>query len=211
MNKGLVYSSHQGNVCILDLITTSLNSNVNMDKNQQLKELDKRLRAKFKPKKILSGKGSLDAPIMLVSEFPNSEEVFKDKPLLGISGRILNKLLKDSGIAKENIYVTHAVKAPKDKNELPQPKEIKQFSHFLREEIKIIEPKLIIALGSTALRGLNVKLPLLNIRGRLIRFGTNTLFSTHHPSAVTSNPTLMPELEKDFKQLAEAIKNQNLA
>lgn len=182
-----------------------------MDKNQQLKELDKRLRAKFKPQKLLSGKGHFDAPIMLVNEYPNPDEVAKDKPLLGTPGKILNKLLKDMGILKKNIYITHAVKTPKEKNELPQPKEIKQFSHFLREEIKIIEPKLIIALGSTALRGLNVKLPLLNIRGRLIRFGTNTLFSTHHPSSVTSNPTLLLELEKDFKQLAEAIKNQNIA
>ncbi len=178
-----------------------------MDKNQQLKELDKRLRAKFKPKKLLSGKGSFNAPIMLINEYPNTEEVAKDKPLLGTSGRILNKLLKDSGISKKNIFFTHAVKSPKDHHDLPHPKEIKQFSHFLREEIKIIEPKLIIALGSTALRGLNVKLPLLNIRGRLIRFGTNTLFTTHHPSAVTANPTLLPEMEKDFKQLAEVIKN----
>lgn len=184
-----------------------LHLNGNMDKNQQLKDLDKRLRAKFKPKKILSGKGSFNAPIMLVNEYPNSEEVSKDKPLLGTSGRLLNKLFKASGISKKNIFVTHAVKAPKDRYEFPQPKEIKQFSHFLREEIKIIEPKLIIALGHTALRGLNVKLPLLNIRGRLIRFGANSLFTTHHPSAVATNPTLLPEIEKDFKQLAEAIKN----
>lgn len=178
-----------------------------MDKNQQLKELDKKLRAKFKPKKLLSGKGNLNAPVMLVSEFPNAEEVNKDKPLLGAPGKILNRLLKDFGISKKHLYVTHAVKVSKTSHELPHPKEIKQFSHFLREEIKIIEPKLIIALGSTALRGLNVKLPLLNIRGRLIRFGTNTLFSTHHPSTVAANPTLLPEIEKDFKQLADHIKN----
>lgn len=178
-----------------------------MDKNQQLKELTKRLHAKFKPRKLLSGKGNFNASIMLVSEFPNQEEVARDKPLLGIPGRILNKLLKETGISKKNLYITHAVKASKGKDESLHPKEIKQFSHFLREEIKIVEPKLIIALGPTALRGLNVKLPLLNIRGRLIRFGTNTLFTTHHPSTVTTNPTLLPELEKDFKRLAEAIKN----
>ncbi|MDO8495168.1 MAG: uracil-DNA glycosylase [bacterium] len=178
-----------------------------MDKNQQLKELAKRLNAKFKPQKLLSGKGHFNAPIMLVSEFPNAEEVAKDKPFLGAHGKILNKLLKELNIPKKNIYFTHAVKVSKNRNELPHPKEIKQFSHFLREEIKIIEPKLIVALGNTALRGLNVKLPLLNIRGRLIRFGTNSLFTTHHPSTVSTNPTLLPEIEKDFKQLAEAIKN----
>jgi DNA polymerase len=176
-----------------------------MDKNQQLKELDKRLHAKFKPQKLLSGRGHFDAPVMLVSEFPNAEEVAKEKHFLGAHGKILNKLLKELGISKKSIYFTHAVKASKTRNELPNPKEVKQFSHFLREEIKIIEPKLIVALGNTALRGLNVKLPLLNIRGRLIRFGTNSLFATHHPSTVATNPTILPELEKDFKQLAEAI------
>lgn len=178
-----------------------------MDKNQQLKDLKKRLRAKFKSQKLLDGKGYLNAAIMLVNEYPNEEEVTKDKPLLGQSGKILNTLLKELGLTRRQIYITHAVKAPKNKNEVLHPKEIKQFSHFLREEIKIIEPKLIVALGSTALRGLNVKLPLLNIRGRLLRFGTNSLFSTHHPSAVVDNPGLLPELQRDFRQLGEAIKN----
>lgn len=178
-----------------------------INKNQQLKELHKRLQAKFKTKKLLLGSGDLESSIMLVNEYPNAEEISQKKPFLGSNGRVLNKLLKEAGLSPKKIYITHAVKAAKTSHELPNPKEIKQFSHFLREEIKILEPKLIIALGNTALRGLNVKIPLLNIRGKLLRFGSNSLFSTHHPATVAVNPTLMPEMEKDFKQLAEVIKN----
>ena len=66
---------------------------------------------------------------------------------------------------------------------------------------------MIIALGGISLRGLNVKLPLFNIRGRVIRFGTETLFATHHPSEAAKNPQLLIEIEKDFGKLQEQIKN----
>lgn len=178
-----------------------------MDKNQQLRELNKRLNAKFKSRALLYGQGNLDAQIMLVSEFPDAEEIQKEKHFAGSSGKIFNSLIKNSGLNKRHLYITHAVKASQEKGELPSPKEIKQFSNFLREEIKIMEPKLIIALGGIALRGLSVKLPLFNIRGRVIRFGTNTLFATHHPTALSQNPALSLELEKDFRQLSEVIKS----
>src|SRR3989338_3592648 len=180
-----------------------------MDKNQLLKDLNKRITAKFKAKNLLFGKGNLNAPIMLDSEYPTPEDLNKDKPLAhGEHGKIFDQLLKNLSLTRRNIYLTNAVKAARENpTELPSPKEIKQFSQFLREEIKIMEPKLIVALGSIALRGLSVKLPLFNIRGRLIRFGPNSLFATHHPASATKDSFLRMELEKDFKQLVEVIKN----
>ncbi len=178
-----------------------------MDKNQQWQSLNKRLSAKFRAKTLLFGKGSLNSAVMLVSEYPNSEEAKKNRPLDGLHGKLIDKFLKNIGITRRNIYITNAVKAVQAKNELPDPKEIKQFSQFLREEIKIIEPKIIIALGGISLRGLSVKLPLFNIRGRVIRFGTNSLFATHHPSETAKNPKLLGEIEKDFSKLQEEIKN----
>lgn len=177
-----------------------------MNKNQQFQELNKRLKIKFKAQKLLFGQGSLEADIMIVGDFPSTEEILKNRPFLGTAGRAFNKMIKDAGLVRNKIYITHAVKSAKNARELPGPKEVKQFSHFLREEIKLIEPKLIIALGHFALRGLNVKLPLMNIRGKLLRFGANNLFSTHHPSVVAANPALTAEMETDFKKLQEGIK-----
>jgi len=178
-----------------------------MDKNQQWQSLNKRLTSKFRAKTLLFGKGSLNSAVMLVSEYPNSEEAKKNKPLMGSHGKAIDRFLKNTGFTRRNVYITNAVKAVKGKNELPDPKEIKQFSQFLREEIKIIEPKVIIALGGISLRGLNVKLPLFNIRGRIIRFGTETLFATHHPSETTKNPKLQEEIDKDLNKLQTEIKN----
>lgn len=177
-----------------------------MDKNQQWQSLNKRISVKFRAKTLLFGKGSLDSSVMLVTEYPNAEEAKKNRPLTGAHGKIVDKFLKNAGLTRRNIYITNAVKAIKGKNELPNPKEIKQFSQFLREEIKIIEPKMIIALGGISLRGLNVKLPLFNIRGRVIRFGTNSLFATHHPSETAKNPELLGEIEKDLNKLQEEMK-----
>lgn len=177
-----------------------------MDKNQQWESLNKRLSSKFRAKTLLFGKGSLNSSVMLVSEYPNSDEAKQNKPLMGAHGKLVDKFLKNAGFTRRNIYITNAVKSVKGKGELPDPKEVKQFSQFLREEIKIIEPKMIIALGGISLRGLNVKLPLFNIRGRVIRFGTNSLFATHHPSEAAKNPQLLGEIEKDFSKLQEEMK-----
>src|SRR3989338_2788129 len=184
-----------------------------MDKNQLLKDLNKRITAKFKAKNLLFGKGNLNAPIMLDSEYPTPEDLNKDKPLAhGEHGKIFDQLLKNLSLTRRNIYLTNAVKAARENpTELPSPKEIKQFSQFLREEIKIMEPKLIVALGSIALRGLSVKLPLFNIRGRLIRFGVNSLFATHNPATILKIDAQKLEFEKDFGKLNEALASISLA
>ena len=177
-----------------------------MDKNQQLKDINKRLVAKFHGKKLLLPKGNLNAAIMVVNEFPTPEEVHKDQPLSGAHGKIFNEQLRALGLSRRQLYITHAVKfAPELPNTPPTPKEIKQSSQFLREEIKLIQPKLIVALGNVSLRGLSVKLPLSNIRGKIIRFGVNTLFATHHPATAAKNALVLAELQKDFNQLPPTL------
>ena len=172
----------------------------------QLAQLAKDVTKKFKGRKLVFGQGNNNAELMIIGEVTEPEEEIKSKILLGASGKIFDQILKDHQLRRGNFYITNAVKFCHE-NKIPSPKEIKQCSVFLKQEIKIIEPKLIIALGSIALRGLGVKLPLANIRGRLIRFGDINLFATHHPSEVIRDPSLHMEIRSDFQKLKDLIQN----
>lgn len=176
-----------------------------MAKNQQLDILKKEVISKFKKRTIVFGQGKATSTFMLIGESVNKEEEEKEKLFIGKTGTILNKLLKESGLKKSDFYITTVVKF-RPENDMPTPKYIKQSSVFLKQEIKFIEPKLIVALGSVALRGLGIKLPLANIHGRLIRFGNMNLFATNHPSEVIKNPLLHNQTSSDFKKLKATIK-----
>lgn len=176
------------------------------EKSDQLLRLQKDLARKFKSRKMVFGQGKPAAEIMIVGEALEPDEEKNQKLLVGATGKVFDQLLKEHGLRKSIFYITNAVKY-RPENVLPSPKEVKQSSSFLKQEMKIIEPKLIIALGSIALRGLSVKLPLANIRGRMIRFGDMNLFATHHPSAVVKNPDLHIEMSADFHKLKNIIEN----
>ena len=188
-----------------------INTKGEMDKNQLLKDLNKRASAKFKGERLLFGQGNLNASVVVVAEFPVSEDVHAETPLAGPAGKIFNQALRGLGLSRRQLYITYAVKSAPAPGVIPSPKEVKQFSQFLKEEIKIIDPKLTIALGSVALRGLSVKLPLFNIRGRLIRFGINSLFATHNPATILKSDAQKLEFEKDFGKLNEALASISLA
>lgn len=176
------------------------------EKKDQLLKLQDDLAKKFKDKKMVFGQGKFSAEIMIIGEFLEPDEEKKQKLITGATGKVFDQLLKEHGLRRGSFYITNAVKY-RPENNIPSPKEIKQSSSFLKQEIKIIEPKLIIALGSLALRGLSVKLPLANIRGRMIRFGDMNLFATHHPSAVVKKPDLHIEMSADFHKLKKIIEN----
>ena len=175
-----------------------------MIKNQQLIQTQKDIAKKFKGKKLVFGQGRPESEIIIIGEFPSGEEVLKNKLFIGAPGKIFDQLLKEHGLKRGKFYITNAVKYHPESG-MPGPKEIKQSSIFLKQEIKTIEPKLIIALGSIALRCLGVKLPLANIRGRMMRFGDMNLFSTHNPFAVVQNPDLHVEISSDFHKLKEIL------
>mgnify|MGYP001562948100 CR=1 FL=1 len=175
-------------------------------KIDQISQLQKDLAKKFKGKTLVFGEGKPSSSVMIVGDATNGEEEGKSKLLIGTIGKVFDQLLKEHKLKRNAFYITNAVKF-RPLNPVPTPKEIKQSSVFLKQEIKIIEPKLIIALGSIALRGLGVKLPLANLRGRLIRFGDMNLFATHHPLEVVKNPDLHIEISSDFHKLKNIVEN----
>ncbi|HLY06737.1 MAG TPA: UdgX family uracil-DNA binding protein [Rhizomicrobium sp.] len=135
------------------------------------------------------GEGPVQAPLMLVGEQPGDREDIAGKPFVGPAGRILDRALADAGIARDKTYVTNAVKhfkfARRGKIRLhqkPDTSEIKACNPWLARERAIVGPRLVIALGATAVRGVFGKtLTIGHNRGRLLELdrGTKGLITVH--------------------------------
>ena len=105
-------------------------------------------------KQIVFSDGNFKSPIMLVGEGPGQKEDDFGKPFVGDAGKLLNKMLSAINIKRENIYITNVVNFRPPNNRKPEPAEIIRYSEFLREHISIVDPKILILMGSTAMEAL---------------------------------------------------------
>ncbi len=171
-----------------------------------LGQVNKLLKKKFSTKKLVFGQGFDGAKVVFVIDPPTSKEEQENKPITGLSEKLLNKLLKTAGIDKRKVYITNIVKYTVP-GRIHTMKEIKASVPFLKEEIKTIQPQVVVTLGITALNGIGLRQPLSNVRGRTFNFGSYDLLPTHHPENILKNPNLETELTTDFLKLKDLLKN----
>ena len=104
--------------------------------------------------KIVFADGDIQSPIMIIGEGPGQKEDEIGKPFVGDAGNLLNKMFKAINIEREKIYITNVVNYRPPNNRKPEPSEINRYSEFLKEHISIIDPKILILMGSTAMEAL---------------------------------------------------------
>ena len=116
---------------------------------------------KSQAKKLVFGDGNPNSELMIVGEGPGEKEDQMGKPFVGDAGLLLNKMLKSINIERKNVYITNVVNYRPPNNRKPEPVEITKYSNFLRKHISIIDPKILILMGSTAMESLfssNIKI-----------------------------------------------------
>ena len=165
--------------------------------------------------KIILGDGNIDSPIMLIGEAPGIEEDKTGISFQGEVGSLLNKMLLAINIKKENIYSTYAVNFRPPEDRKPTSVEIKKYSIFLQKHISIIQPKIIILMGSTAmesLTGLNSKITIERGKWKEV-----IVKNTNYNVIITFNPSYLlrvPENKKysweDLKLIKQKITDLNL-
>ena len=131
--------------------------------------------------------GSIDSQIMIIGEGPGQKEDELSKPFVGDAGMLLNKMLKAININRKDIYITNVVNYRPPNNRKPEPNEILRYSNFLREHIAIINPKILILMGSTAMESLlGSKNKISKERGKwkevIINNSTYLTMVTFHPA-----------------------------
>jgi len=188
----------------------------NLDKTDQLNQLKKLINSiqncnlKDNSKGLILGDGNLDGPIMIIGEAPGLEEEKTNKSFQGESGALLEKMLLAINVKKTNIYSSYAINFRPPEDRKPTSQEIKRYSIFLKEHISIIDPKIVILFGSTAMESVtssNERIS--NERGKwkeiILRNKTYPLMVTFNPSYLIRFPENKKFSWEDLKKVKQKI------
>jgi uracil-DNA glycosylase family 4 len=161
-------------------------------------------------KNIVFSDGNPNSQIMLVGEGPGEKEDEEGKPFVGDAGILLNKMLNAIKIKRENIYITNVVNYRPPNNRKPEISEINRYSVFLREHISIINPKILILMGSTAMEAIfGQKLKISKERGKwketIINQKTFLTILTFHPAYLLRQPDQKKFSWEDLKNIRKKI------
>ena len=161
-------------------------------------------------KQIVFSDGDFKSPLMVVGEGPGQKEDAIGKPFVGDAGQLLNKMLNAIKIKRENVYVTNVVNFRPPDNRKPEPAEINRYSEFLREHISIIDPKILILMGSTAMEALfGSKIKITKERGVwkevIINNKTYIVMITFHPAYLLRQADQKKYSWADLKEIRKKI------
>ena len=156
---------------------------------------------------VVFGEGSLNAELMFVGEGPGREEDLQGRPFVGSAGTLLTKILQAMGLSRESVYIANAVKCRPPQNRPPEPDEIEACRGFLETQIRTIRPRLICALGRTAVTTLlQTQAPMSALRGKTFEWEGIPLIVTFHPAYLLRNPPAKKEVWEDMKRAMEILK-----
>ena len=188
------------------------------DKAELLNNLKKQINSiencnlKNNSQNIVLGDGDINSPIMLIGEAPGIEEDKSGKPFKGEIGELLNKMLLAIKIKRENIYCSYVINFRPPEDRKPTSIEIKRYSVFLKEHISIINPKIVIAMGSSAMEavtGINTKIS--SERGKwkevILKNKTYPLMITFNPSYLIRFPENKKYSWEDLKRIRQKIQD----
>lgn len=165
------------------------------------------------------GEGNPNADVMFIGEAPGQKEDELGRPFVGTAGQFLNELLGTIGLKREDVYISNVVKFRPPENREPTPEEKEQCMPWLKQEIAIIRPKVIVPLGRHALGHFFAKLSITEGHGKPQKLTHSagsgqvpdvTVFPIYHPAAALHNGNLRQALYDDFKALGEFLAGKKL-
>ncbi len=152
---------------------------------------------------VVFGYGNPNARLMFVGEAPGEQEDKQGKPFVGRAGQLLSKYLNAFGISRDSVYIANVLKCRPPNNRDPAPDEIRSCFPYLKAQIEIIHPKVILCLGAFAARtilNLPEKTPLSRIRGKEEKLGDITVIATYHPAYLLRNRRGELDFQRDLER-----------
>ncbi|CAN5627655.1 uracil-DNA glycosylase [soil metagenome] len=165
---------------------------------------------------VVFGVGNPNADLMFVGEAPGADEDAKGEPFVGKAGQLLTKIIGAMGFSRDEIYIGNVLKCRPDMpegstgNRKPRPEEMKTCLPWLEKQIGLIKPKVLVALGATAVEGLlgNTE-PLGKLRGRFLDFQGIPVMATYHPAYLLRNQSIT-EKRKVWEDMLKVLERLNL-
>ena len=160
---------------------------------------------------IVFGVGNPGAKLMFVGEGPGRDEDVQGEPFVGRAGQLLTDIItKGRGLRREDVYFANVVKCRPPENRNPEPDEVAACEPFLKKQIELIRPQIIVALGKFAVQTLlQSKIPITKLRGNWHSYHGIKLMPTFHPAYLLRNPADKRLVWEDIKQVLSEMRGDN--
>jgi uracil-DNA glycosylase len=155
---------------------------------------------------LVFAQGSAEADIVFIGEAPGAKEDATGMPFVGAAGKFLDEMLLGIGLERSKVYITNIVKYRPPANRDPSPDEIKAFMPYLKRQIEIIHPKLIVFLGRHAMSVFFPDWRISAVHGQPKRKGGYTYLPLFHPAAALYNGGMRQTLTNDFSKIPTILK-----
>ena len=154
---------------------------------------------------LVPGEGSATAEVVIVGEAPGASEDKQGRPFVGRAGRLLDDLLAEAGLRREDVFITNVVKARPPGNRDPRADEVAHHLPFLEAQLDVIRPRLVVPLGRHALKHFAPDAKIGEVHGHVLERDGRTLFPMYHPAAALHNQRLRATLVDDARALSDAL------
>jgi len=151
--------------------------------------------------------GSPNARLLFIGEAPGRDEDLKGLPFVGRAGQLLDKMIAAIQLKREEVYICNVLKCRPPENRTPAPEEVEQCLPYLEQQLALVRPALICALGLSAVQALlKTKSSMASLRGRTFEYRGIPLIPTYHPAALLRNPGLKREAWEDMQRVRDTLK-----
>ncbi|HVX58644.1 MAG TPA: uracil-DNA glycosylase [Candidatus Saccharimonadales bacterium] len=187
-----------------------------MDKSEELNKIKADILARHTclelaagATQLVFGDGSPDADLVFIGEAPGKNEDEQGLPFVGAAGKFLNEMLAGIGLERKDVYITNIVKYRPPNNRDPLPDEKAEFLPFLRAQLEVIKPKLVVTLGRHSMDSLLPGLTISKCHGQPKRFGGQVYLPLFHPAAALYNGGMRQTLIDDFNRIPKILAQIN--
>jgi uracil-DNA glycosylase family 4 len=160
-------------------------------------------------KQVVFGVGNPTAELMFVGEAPGSDEDEQGVPFVGRAGQLLTKIIEAIEMRREDVYIANVIKCRPPGNRNPEPDEVLTCEPFLFQQIDIVQPKVVVALGKFAAQSLlRTDTPITKLRGQVHPFRGAVLVPTFHPAYLLRSPDKKRETWEDMKLVRSLLRGE---
>lgn len=156
---------------------------------------------------MVFGDGNSRARLMLIGEAPGADEDRAGIPFVGRAGQLLDRILTAAEIDREKVFITNIVKCRPPGNRIPLQPEVEACLPYLKKQIELIDPQIIVCLGALATKTLiNKSAAITRDRGKWHNIDGRRVIATFHPAALLRDPSRKKDVWEDFKQVMQHYK-----
>jgi uracil-DNA glycosylase family 4 len=150
---------------------------------------------------VVWGTGNPNADLMFIGEAPGRDEDLKGEPFVGRAGQLLTDIIKAMKLSREDVYIANVIKCRPPENRNPEPDELEMCRPYIRTQVGLIKPRVIVTLGKFALQSLTGKASVSAARGQWTEYEGIRVMPTYHPAYLLRTPSAKKDVWNDMKKV----------